>query len=184
MTHEPESKKLRWWVFAAVFTAIAVALAVFYVAEWPPLLVKKMDSTLACLVIAAVIPWLLPWVESVKVGGWEIKMRLEKHEDELREHQRKLTELFLRSMEPDMYDTLESLQEQPDFTYPSDEGWANAILTPQMNRLYELGYVCKRPDDFEQKTQIGEGKIVTDTGRTGEPTFSDLVSAAPPAYLL
>lgn len=141
----------------------------------------RVDGPLAGVLIAAALPWVLNRIQTLKAGGLELTMVqqrlgiqdlriveqqkvLGKQQQELKDQQTRMHDLFLSSMEADMFDTLNSLLVRKDFSHNKDDPNYTRIAE-QMRYLFGLGYLSRHPDEIPHGEKIGDGRIVTEEGR-------------------
>ena len=137
------------------FTSLALILAVWYIfhdpSHKPP---PNLDSKLVGILIAAALPWVVSRVEVIKGAGFEVRQRL-------REQDEKLNLLTLQLMEPDIFDTLQSLVKY-DFTFRKDD----RLLYEHFKHLFNINCISRSPDSIsDPQENVGNGRIVTQVGR-------------------
>jgi len=162
------------------FTVVALVFAlmhIFHLTLWD----KKeptFDKVVVGILIVAVLPWVIDRIEVIKGGGFEIKQRLDVHDQEIATQQKKLGEqqdqlakqqeqlndMFFHSMERDIFDTLKNLLVQDTFTHnPDDPNYS--LIIDQMKHLFQLGYLKNSPEELRAHQEIGQGRILTDAGK-------------------
>lgn len=162
------------------FTVVALVFAlmhIFHFTLWD----KKeptFDKVVVGILIAAVLPWVIDRIEVIKGGGFEIRQRLDVHDQEIATQQKKLADqqeqlakqqeqlndMFFHSMERDIFDTLKNLLVQETFTHNPDDPYYSLIID-QMKHLFQLGYLKNSPEELRAHQEIGQGRILTDAGK-------------------
>jgi hypothetical protein len=169
----PDVKTIVRISISACFSLAALGLCVgyvFYATSFDRNL--RLDNKVIALLVAALLPWVLGKVDTVKWGGVEIKAQLaaqdkaiDAQDKAIREQQKLVNLMFLFSMEKDMFDTLENLVKQSNFTHNPEDRVSYAIVSEQLKELFNRNYVDRDPKYISAGENIGNGSIVTALGR-------------------
>lgn len=131
----------------------------------------KLDATFLAIVIVGVLPLvallfprLFDRVKSINGLGLKLEL-LEKdvarQQRAIDEQQKILNRLTVFSMEGDIFDTLENLDNQPNFTFNKNF----PLLVRQFQFLFDRDLINRPPDDLNEGEEVGSGKLVTPLGK-------------------
>jgi hypothetical protein len=162
----------RVWVFAIVVAAMALLVGIVHALDvqiWGRAL--KLDATFLAIVIVGVLPLvallfprLFDRVKSINGLGLKLEL-LEKdvarQQRAIDEQQKILNRLTVFSMEGDIFDTLENLDNQPNFTFNKNF----PLLVRQFQFLFDRDLINRPPDDLNEGEEVGSGKLVTPLGK-------------------
>ncbi|MDQ2840174.1 MAG: hypothetical protein M3Y72_03870 [Acidobacteriota bacterium] len=126
----------------------------------------RFDRKALGFLVAAALPWVVDRIESFKGFGFEIKQKLDAQDKKLQRQQELLNLMFWFSMESDMFDTLKNLVQAPVFIHNPEDQRFYPIVNAQLKELFNRGFIDRDPASIALKEDIGDGKIVTEVGKT------------------